>query len=193
MGKAGSRHRPPAVHRANHVVGGHLNAIEEDLVEVSGSGDLTQGPHIHTLATHVEGERRDALMLGGVGIGPGQQISPVGVLAVGGPHLLPVDDELVAIEARAGAQAGQVAAGAGLAEQLAPDVLARADARQEEVFLRSRAALDDRRSSQLTAADRHRGTCTDQLFVDDGLVHRVRIGQTPVLDRPEHTHQLCFV
>ena len=41
-----------------------------------------------------------------------------------GPHLLAVDDPLVAVADRARRQAGDVGARAGLAEHLAPDLFA---------------------------------------------------------------------
>ena len=63
-------------------------------------------------------------MLGHVPVGAGQQHPEVGVVGAGVPHLLAVDDPLVAVELGAGGQPGEVGAGARLAEQLAPRVLA---------------------------------------------------------------------
>jgi hypothetical protein len=65
-----------------------------------------------------------------VGVGAGEQVADVGVLAVGGPDLLPVDDEVVTVAHRSRLQRRQVTAGSRLAEQLAPDVLAGADSGQ---------------------------------------------------------------
>jgi hypothetical protein len=53
------------------------------------------------------------------------------------PHLLAVDDPLVAVAHGAGGETGDVGAGAGLAEQLAPDVLAGEDAPQQRCFISS--------------------------------------------------------
>ena len=62
----------------------------------------------------------DALVLGRVRVGAGEQEAVVGVVALGGPHLLAVDDPLVAVEHGRRLQAGQVGARVGLAEALAP-------------------------------------------------------------------------
>ncbi len=62
-------------------------------------------------------------------VGAGQQQAPVGVQRPAGPHLLAVDHEAVALAAGGGLQAGQVGAGVGLGEALAPD-LAVEDGRQ---------------------------------------------------------------
>ena len=59
-------------------------------------------------------------VLGRVGIGAGQQEDVVGELGLGGPHLLAVDDPLVAVELGPRLQRGQVAAGVGFGEPLAP-------------------------------------------------------------------------
>ena len=59
-------------------------------------------------------------MLRGVGIGAGEQEDVVGVLRLGGPDLLPVDDPLVAVELGPGLERGEVAAGIRLGEPLAP-------------------------------------------------------------------------
>ena len=64
-------------------------------------------------------------MLGDVGVGAGEQHAEVGDLAAGRPDLLAVDDPLVAVLDRLGREAGEVGAGAGLAEQLAPGLLRR--------------------------------------------------------------------
>ena len=79
---------------------------------------------VDAVLVHVDREVGDALVLGDVGVGAGDQHAEVGDLAAGGPHLLAVDDPLVAVEHRLGLQAGEVGAGAGLAEQLTPRLLA---------------------------------------------------------------------
>ena len=73
---------------------------------------------------HVDGEVGDALVLGHVGVGAGDEHAEVGDLAARGPHLLTVDDPLVAVAARPCVETGEVGAGAGLAEELAPRLLA---------------------------------------------------------------------
>jgi hypothetical protein len=65
-------------------------------------------------------------------------------LTVGGPHLLSVDDELIAVAAGLGAHRGQVASGLRLTEQLTPDVLTRTHPREELVLQLSGTRGDDR-------------------------------------------------
>ena len=62
-------------------------------------------------------------MLGDVPVGPGQQ-TEVGVLGARVPHLLAADHPAVAVALGGGGEAGQVRAGARLAEELAPRLLA---------------------------------------------------------------------
>ena len=69
---------------------------------------------------HVDDEHADAGVLGGVGIGAHEAEAVVGVVGARGPHLLAVHDEAVPVELGPGAQAGQVAAGVGLAHAQAP-------------------------------------------------------------------------
>ena len=64
------------------------------------------------------------------------------------PHLLAVDDPLVAVAHGPGAEAGEVRAGAGLAEQLAPRLLAGEHRAQEALLDLVAAVGDDRRAGQ---------------------------------------------
>ena len=94
----------------------------------------------------------DAAVLGHVPVGAGQQHPVVGVVGAGVPHLLAVDDPLVAVALGAGGEPGQVGAAARLAEQLAPRVLA-GDGRPQEAALQVvGAVLEDRRRGQAHAA-----------------------------------------
>ena len=95
---------------------------------------------------HVEQEVRDALVLGRVGIGAGQQHHPVGHVGERRPHLLAVDDVVVAVLHRPRLQRGQVGAGVGLRVALAPDLLAGEDLRRVALLLLLGAVRDDRRA-----------------------------------------------
>ena len=64
------------------------------------------------------------LCLGRSGSVRADDLADVAVVRAGGPHLLAGDDPLVAVALGPGLQAGQVGAGAGLAEQLAADEVA---------------------------------------------------------------------
>ncbi|MEE8042196.1 MAG: hypothetical protein V3T15_05300, partial [Pseudomonadales bacterium] len=63
-------------------------------------------------------------MLWHIPIGAREQQAVLRVVRTRRPHLLAVDDPVVAIEIRAGGRARQILAAAGLAEQLAPRVFA---------------------------------------------------------------------
>ena len=82
--------------------------------------DLLDGADLDARLLHGHEEVGDAGVLGRVGVGAGQQEDVVGVLGLGGPHLLAVDDPLVAVELGPRLEAGQVDPGVGLAEPLAP-------------------------------------------------------------------------
>src|SRR3546814_1603028 len=77
------------------------------------------------------------------GVGAGDQHGHVRHLPTGGPHLLAGDDPLVAVLDRTGLEAGEVGACAGLAEELAPGLLAGDDVAHVEVDLLLRAVGGD--------------------------------------------------
>ena len=65
---------------------------EVDLVELGLSRHLAQWPGLHTVAVHVDDEVGQALVLGQIRVGAGEQQTPAGTVRQAGPHLLPVDD-----------------------------------------------------------------------------------------------------
>ena len=109
-------------------------------------------------------------MLRRVGVGAGQADAPVRALGDRGPHLLAGQPPATVDPLGAGAQRGQVGAGARLGEQLAPDQLAPQRRRHEPLALRVVAVLEDRR--QRPAGDHDVGpgdAGPGQLLVDDDL------------------------
>ena len=68
-------------------------------------------------------EERQALVLGRLGIAARHQDGHVRPVRAGRPDLLAVDHPVVAVAHRARAQSGQVRAGAGLGEELAPHLV----------------------------------------------------------------------
>jgi hypothetical protein len=78
-------------------------------------------------------------------VGAAQDEDPVGVLRVGGPGLLPVEQEVVTLVFGAELERREIAAGVRLRVALAPDLLAREDLRQEALLLPLRAELHDQR------------------------------------------------
>ena len=92
-------------------------------------------------------------MLGHVRVGAGEQQAPARDVRERGPHLLAVDDPLVAVAHGAGREAGEVAARAGLAEELAPDLFGGPQRLQPAGLLLVGAERDDRRRGHAEADD----------------------------------------
>ena len=115
------------------------------------------------------------------GIGAHQQKAPIGEMRARGPHFLTVDQEMVALVDRAGAQAGEVGAGARLGIALAPDLVAGQDFRQIALFLFLAAPVDQRRAEQVHAdrAGQDRRAGAEILLVEDNLLHEA--GAAPAI------------
>ena len=94
---------------------------------------------------HVADEVGDALVLGHARVGAGEQDRPPRLVRHRGPDLLTGDDPVVAVAHRAGAERGEVGAGAGLAEELAPHLLAGPQRTQPAPPLLVGAVAQDRR------------------------------------------------
>ena len=114
---------------------GHAGGVEVDLVEVDLAGDVGQRTDLDPGLVQVDEEVGDAPALGHTGVGARQQHPEVGQVGPGGPHLLTGHHPLVPTVGDdplgPGGQRGQVAAGTGLAEQLAPHLLVAHDGREE--------------------------------------------------------------
>jgi len=122
---------PPAVVLLADAVGHrHPGPVQEDLAEVRLPVHGLHGPHLDAGLVHMEDEPGDAPVLGRVGVGPHQQFAVVGHVRPGAPDLLAAHDVLVALPHGPGGQRGQVGAGAGLGEALAPDAVAAENPRQ---------------------------------------------------------------
>ena len=120
----GERDPPPVAEAADAVGVGHSHTGEVHLVELGFAGDLTQGPDVDAGRVHVEREVGEPTVLRCFGIGPGDEHPAVGPVRERVPYLLSVHDPLVAVTDRTGRQAREVGAGSGLAEELAPQLLA---------------------------------------------------------------------
>ena len=142
------RHRdvPAAADLADDVLERHLDAAQEDLVELRLAGDLGQRPHVDARGVHVDDEVRQPGMALGVRVGAREEDAVVGDVRVRRPDLLAVDDEAVAVEPGRGPDAGEVGAGTRLGEPLAPDLVRREERLQVALLLRVGAARDDRRA-----------------------------------------------
>ena len=110
VGEGGLQHPPPVVHGPQHVGVGDPGVGEEHLVEAGVTGGLAQGPDLDAGLLHREPEERNALVLGGVEVGAGDEQGVLGLAGARRPHLLAVDDPLVAVALGPGLDAGQVGA-----------------------------------------------------------------------------------
>ena len=135
----GSHHdRPRAVDRADDEVGARARVGEEHLGELRAVGEVADGADVDARLVGRHEDQRQPAVLRRVGIRPAQHVQPVGARPEGHPDLLAVQHPLVAVAHGAGAHATEIGSGLGLAEALAPHVLAAHDARQEASLLLGR-------------------------------------------------------
>ena len=120
-------------------------------------------------------------MLGHVGIGAGEQHAEIGPVAARRPHLLPVDDPLVAVLLGLAVQAGEVGARARLGEELAPGTLTGDDVAEVLALLFVGAVHGDGRTREQRAEASRRGERTE---VGDGLLHAQPLGAREPLAEP---------
>ena len=125
--------------------------IEEHLIERLVVIHLPERPHGDTRLTHVDHEETEPGVLGNVPVGAGHEDAHVCVVGAGVPHLLPIDDPLVAVTYRCGGGTGEVRSRSRFAEQLAPGDLTTDGGEQVAPAQVVRAVLEDRRCRQLHA------------------------------------------
>jgi hypothetical protein len=87
---------------AEHVAARDAHVIEKDFVELGFAGHLPQRAGLHAGAVHVHHEGRQSGVLGHVGIGAHHQQAPASHVGEGGPHLLAIDDPLIAVAQASG-------------------------------------------------------------------------------------------
>ena len=163
---------PALIEAAEHVGLRHAHLVEEFLGEFGVAFEGLDRPHGNAGRMHIDEQHGDAGMARfRLGIGAHQREHPIGVMAVGGPHLMAVDDEVIAVEHGACGQAGEIGAGAGLGIALAPRRLARQDTGQEARFLLVGAGRDDDRADEIepVRVGRRRTGAHDLLEQDDLL------------------------
>jgi hypothetical protein len=138
---------PPAIADAADPVGvGDACVGEEHLVELGLVGELAQRADLDAGPGHVQAEVGEAGVLGHVRVGAGEQQAPARRVRDGRPHLLPGDPPVLTVGGtdRPGREARQVGAGARLAEQLAPHLLAGPQRPQPALLLFLGAEREDR-------------------------------------------------
>ncbi len=171
------RERPSPVEVAHEVRRGQAHVGEEDLVEERGACHLLDRPDLDAGRVHRADEVRDAAVLRDVGVGARDEDAELRHLGARRPDLLAVDDELVAVTHCPGRERGEIAAGSGLAEQLAPDLLAREQREEVPILLLVAARVQDRRAGpsdpDLVLRPRHLRSA--HLVVDHELEDRARV------------------
>ena len=110
-------------------------------------------------------------MLLGLRVGAHRQPHVVGVCDQAGPHLLAVDDVVVTVAHRRGAQRSKVGARAGLGVADGEVKVTRGDLGQEELLLLLGAERHDRRRDAVDGQERHRDVRDGGLVVEDEPVH----------------------
>src|SRR5581483_2743060 len=126
--------------RGSHVREVHLAEVRVVLV-----GEGGEGTELDPWLAHGDDDAADALVFRHRGIGPHEAPAVLRVARPGGPHLLAVDHEVVAVEFGAGRQAGEVAARVRLAEAQAPGDLRTKGREHPLPPLRLVPELEDRR------------------------------------------------
>ena len=96
------------------------------------------GPHVDPGCVHVDEEERDPRVRAGRRVGAGQEDAPVGDRPLEHHTFGPVTTQLSPSRSAFVRERGQVAAGPGLGEQLAPDLVGPEDAREVLGLLRRR-------------------------------------------------------
>src|SRR5713226_4138921 len=135
-GERGDRDFPSFVERPDEVLLGHLDVVEKDLVEMVMPVHYDQRTHVDARRSHVVDDQvADALVLGRARIGAGEEKHLVGILRAGCPDFRSVNNEVIALEFGARLQTREIGTGARLGIALAPDIVAREDARKIMFFL----------------------------------------------------------
>ena len=184
---------PAVVDAADDGVLRAAGVVEEHLAELGGAVGLHDATHLDAGLTHRHQHVGDAGVLLHVLIGPRQQEAVVGVVALGGPHLLAVDDPFVAVEHGGGLQRREVGARVRLGEALAPAGGAAEDAGQELLLLLLGPPLQDGRTDERVTEEvaAHRRLRVRELLGQHDALHR-REALAAVLGRPGRADPATF-
>ncbi len=172
---------------ADEVAAGHAHAVERDLAEVAVGRHVDDRADADAGRVHVDDELGQSGVLRRVRVGPSDQVAPVREGGAARPHLLTVDDPVVAVAYRPRPQRRDVAAGVGLAHADAPHRRAGDDVGEPARSLLGRAELQQRRPHLPVGEPARR----DRRAVgDERLVHDEPFERGPAVaalfDRPRH-------
>ena len=165
------------------------DAVEEQLAELGVAGDLRHRAHVDARRDCMSTISIEMPRCSGRFARAREYAAPARELAPGDPRLLAVEHEVVVVLDGARAQRGEVGAGVGLAEALAPDLLGGQDRGDVAAALLVGAEAQQRRSEHVEADDVHelRSARRGELLVDDDLLD----GRPPAaaeLRRPGAAH-----
>jgi hypothetical protein len=160
----------------------HLHLVEEHLVHLTLPVHEHERPHGDARALHVDEEERNPFLLLRGRVGPHEAEDPVGVVRERRPGLLALDDIVVALARRARLEGREIRACARLRVALAPEVVAVVDAREETLFLRGRAELEEHRGAH-REPERNEGRSArvTALLLEDVTLHDRPVGAAPLL------------
>ena len=116
------RRTPALVHRADDVVVGNEDVVQENLPETGVAAELGDRPHRHAVGLEVEHEVGQPAMALGGRVGSEQPECPVPERCPAAPDLLPVEQPAAVGLGGGGPQGGQVAPGLRLGPGLRPDL-----------------------------------------------------------------------
>ena len=176
-------HRPALPALADDLIRRHAHVGEKHFVEVRVAGHRFQRPHADARRVHGKQQEAEALVLGRVGLAADQAEHPVGGIGRAGPNLLAVDDPPLALQNRAGGQAGQVAAGVGFGVAFAPDDFPAQRGADETLLLLLGAQLQQR-GNQIGDSLSTQPRCDlgpGELFGDDVRLEQVRLRPVPAV------------
>ena len=118
-------------------------------------------------------------------VGPHVELAPIRQVAQGVPGLLPVNDEVVAVFDRGGAERGEVRTGVGLGHALRPDLVAAQHGLEEALLFLRGAKVHDCRRDVGDADHVHRaGRAQAVHLLHEGELLRRRRQHALRLDRP---------
>ena len=163
---------------------GHLHIVHEGFAEGRIAADQQDRLGRDAGALHVEQHEADAALLGCLA-GADEAEDPVGLIGVAGPHLLPVDDVMIARVLGAGREAGEVGPGVRFGIALAPADLAAGDLGQMVQLLLFAAVFQQRRPEHRNAEAVQRVARPDRAhFFAQHLGFRRRQPATAIFLRP---------
>ena len=176
--------RPALVLAPDQVGGRHPDVLVERVVDVVVAGQ-PHGDDLDARRVHRDHEHRDALVLGGLGVGPRGQPDVVGVAGQRGVDLLAVDHVLVTVADGPGLQRGEVGARLGLGVADAEVDVAGQDLREEELLLLVGAVVHDRRAHRVDGQHGHGRAGPHRLVEEDELLDGALALATPLLGPPD--------